>query len=211
MILTKIGYGVGTTPWETLHNIAVGNAIVMLAGMLPGYIAAIFLPDLLGRVRQQYLFSLLVAVLYAIWAGVASLPHASTAALITLFVLSQLAIGLGPNATTFLIPAEVFPTRVRGTAHGISAAAGKVGALITAFAFGSVTEAIGLSGVLGLLSGVMALCAACSLLIPETKGRTLRDIEEEVIYGRSAGKDGAASPREGVEKVHEDVVAKGDV
>ena len=117
VILSKIGYGVGATPYETLYNTAVGNIIVMLAGTLPGYIIAIFLPDLMGRVRQQWVFSFAVAVLYAIWAGVTN--HTSTGGLITLFVLSQLTIGMGPNATTFLIPAEVFPTRVRGTAHGM--------------------------------------------------------------------------------------------
>ena len=30
------------------------------------------------------------------------------------------------NATTWMLPGEVFPTEVRATCHGISAAAGKV-------------------------------------------------------------------------------------
>lgn len=34
------------------------------------------------------------------------------------------------NTTTFIIPGEVFPTRYRSTAHGISAASGKFGAII---------------------------------------------------------------------------------
>lgn len=99
-----------------------------------------------------------------------------------MFTLSQFTLNIGPNATTFLIPAEVFPTRVRGTAHGISAAAGKCGAVLTAFAFGSVEDAIGLSGVLGIFSGVMALTALVTLWIPETKGRTLAEIENDVLY-----------------------------
>lgn len=36
----------------------------------------------------------------------------------------------GPNTTTFVVPGEVFPTRYRSTAHGISAASGKFGAII---------------------------------------------------------------------------------
>lgn len=36
----------------------------------------------------------------------------------------------GPNATTWLLPGEVFPTDIRATCHGISAATGKVGALV---------------------------------------------------------------------------------
>lgn len=41
----------------------------------------------------------------------------------------------GPNATTWLLPSELFPTEVRAVAHGISAAAGKLGALAAGFAF----------------------------------------------------------------------------
>jgi PHS family inorganic phosphate transporter-like MFS transporter len=37
----------------------------------------------------------------------------------------------GPNTTTFIIPGELFPTRYRSTAHGIAAASGKLGALIS--------------------------------------------------------------------------------
>ncbi|KAF3575607.1 hypothetical protein DY000_02035385 [Brassica cretica] len=41
----------------------------------------------------------------------------------------------GPNATTFIVPAEIFPARFRSTCHGISAASGKVGAIVGAFGF----------------------------------------------------------------------------
>ena len=122
-----------------------------------------------------------MTILYAIWAGVSN--SASTAGLMTLFTLSQFFLNLGPNATTFLLPVEVFPTRVRGTAHGIAAASGKAGAVVTAFAFGSITNAIGVRGVLGLFSGIMALCSAVTLLIPEPKGKTIDEIERGVLYG----------------------------
>ena len=153
----------------------------MFQGYLPGFYIGIFLPDTIGRVKQQFFGSVIVAVLYAIWAGVTG--HTSTGGLVTLFTLSQLFLNMGPNATTFLLPVEVFPTRVRGTAHGIAAASGKAGAVVTAFAFGSLTDAIGLRGVLGLLSGIMVLTALVTLMIPETKGRSLEEIEHGVIYG----------------------------
>lgn len=133
----------------------------------------------------------------------------------TLFTLSQLFLNMGPNATTFLIPVEVFPTRVRGTAHGIAAASGKAGAVVTAFSFGSLTDAIGLRGVLGLLSGIMALTALCTLLIPETKGRSLDEIERGVIYGvdrstESVSTSGDTSPvLSDITKIHLGVADKG--
>lgn len=100
----------------------------------------------------------------------------------TVFTLSQLFLNMGPNCTTWLIPVEVFPTRVRGTAHGISAAAGKCGAILTSFAFGTVTDRIGLPGVLGLFAGIMLLNSLVTFLIPETRGMSITDIEKEVHF-----------------------------
>ncbi|KAH8697400.1 major facilitator superfamily domain-containing protein [Talaromyces proteolyticus] len=194
VVLSKIGYAKGATHWETLYKTAVGNLIVQCAGYLPGFYVGIFLPDKIGRVRQQFYSCLTVCILYAIWAGISSPGvHTSTAGLMVIFAISQFVLNVGPNCTTFLIPAEVFPTRVRGMSHGISAAAGKCGAVLTAFAFGSVQNAIGLDGVLGLFSGVMLLTALVTLLIPETKGRTLEDIENDIIYAKPLSNGGDSS------------------
>lgn len=46
----------------------------------------------------------------------------------------------GPNCTTWLVAGEVYPTEVRSFFHGMSAAAGKVGALIAAAAFTNVSR-----------------------------------------------------------------------
>ncbi|KAJ6043939.1 uncharacterized protein N7446_002135 [Penicillium canescens] len=187
IILTKIGYAKGATPWQTLYNTAVGNIIIQAAGFLPGFYVGIFLPDRIGRVRQQFYTCIIVCILYAIWAGISTQSaHTPTAGLMVIFALSQFLLTVGPNCTTFLIPAEVFPTRVRGTAHGISAAAGKCGAILTAFAFGTVEDAISLEGVLGLFSGVMLLTALVTLMIPESKNHTLDGIERDELYGERA-------------------------
>ncbi|KAI1629398.1 general substrate transporter [Exophiala viscosa] len=135
----------------------------------------VFLPDLIGRRAQHCGTCVLACVFFAIWAGVSDIS--SSGGLIALFTLSQFALACGPSVTTFLIPAEVFPTRVRGTAHGISAASGKAGALLPAYSFATATKQIGLRGVLGLLSGVLSLVALVTLLIPEPKGKTLDEIE----------------------------------
>lgn len=83
---------------------------------------------------------------------------------------------------TFLLPVELFPTRVRGTAHGIAAASGKCGAVLTSFAFGTINDTLGLRGALGLFAGVMVLVAMAGLWIPETKDMTLEQIEGGVLY-----------------------------
>ena len=44
--------------------------------------------------------------------------------------LSFFFCNMGPNVTTFVIPSELFPTAIRATAHGVSAASGKLGAAL---------------------------------------------------------------------------------
>ena len=45
------------------------------------------------------------------------------------------------NATTWMLPGEIFPTEVRATCHGISAATGKAGALVAGIWFAYLTSA----------------------------------------------------------------------
>ncbi|KAE9977494.1 hypothetical protein EG327_007691 [Venturia inaequalis] len=52
------------------------------------------------------------------------------AAVIVLYSICSLFFNFGPNSSTFVIAAEVFPTKYRCTCHGLSAAAGKFGSII---------------------------------------------------------------------------------
>ncbi|KAF3433249.1 hypothetical protein FNV43_RR24351 [Rhamnella rubrinervis] len=86
----------------------------------------------------------------------------------------------GPNSTTFIVPAELFPARFRSTCHGISAAAGKAGAIIGAFVVQSYT-----SDPDRVQKAIIALAVVnlsgffLSFLVPETKGRSLEEISGE--------------------------------
>lgn len=52
-----------------------------------------------------------------------------------MYALTFFFVNFGPNATTFVVPAEIFPARLRSTCHGISAAIGRMGAILGAFGF----------------------------------------------------------------------------
>jgi PHS family inorganic phosphate transporter-like MFS transporter len=98
----------------------------------------------------------------------------------------------GPNSTTFILPAEIFPARLRSTCHGISAASGKAGAIIGAFGFlyaaqskvpgqqdAGYPNGLGVRTSLLLLGGINALGFLFTLLLPETMGRSLEEITGE--------------------------------
>lgn len=98
----------------------------------------------------------------------------------------------GPNATTFIVPGECFPTRYRSTSHGISAAAGKIGAIVAQTIFGplrTIGAAPGATGnaaspwldhVMEIFALFMLLGTLTTLLIPETKRKTLEELAGEV-------------------------------
>ena len=85
----------------------------------------------------------------------------------------------GPNTTTFVYPAEIFPVRVRTTSYGIAAAAGKIGAFIGTYALTALLPAIGLSRTSALVAGVAVLGLLATLtLLPEPKGKSLEELTE---------------------------------
>ncbi|KAI9763896.1 MAG: hypothetical protein M1840_009008 [Geoglossum simile] len=80
---------------------------------------------------QMYGFLILGGLFFAVgFTFVYLLNTRFIGAIIVLYVLCQLFFNLGPNTTTFVIPAEVFPTPYRATCHGLSAASGKIGSII---------------------------------------------------------------------------------
>lgn len=62
-------------------------------------------------------------------------------AYVFLYILANFFQNFGPNTTTFILPGEAFPTRYRSTAHGISAACGKSGAIISQIIFTFAVDA----------------------------------------------------------------------
>ena len=156
-------------------------------GVIPGYLVTIATVDKIGRKRIQLLGFLMLSALFAA-IGFADLD-ANDSGLLALYVFTQFCFNFGPNATTFIVPGECFPTRYRGTAHGISAAAGKIGALIAQCVFvplvyrGAKTpgDAPWLNHVMLIFSGFMFCGFATSFFIPETKRQGLEVLCGEVV------------------------------
>jgi len=86
-----------------------------------------------------------------------------------------------------MVPGECFPTRIRATSHGVSAAAGKIGAVIVQSTFTSLVtrgatennENPWLNRVMQIFALFMLCGVFTSLLIPETKRKTLEELAGE--------------------------------
>jgi PHS family inorganic phosphate transporter-like MFS transporter len=55
--------------------------------------------------------------------------------LVVAYALVQFGFAFGPNTLTFILPAEIFPTRYRCSCYGIAAACGKLGSVFVQLAF----------------------------------------------------------------------------
>lgn len=174
IILAEIGYASQGNVYQRLHNNAVGNLILVLAGAIPGYWVTVFTVDTIGRKPIQMMGFIVLTILFCI-IGFA-FHHLSSSALLGLYILCQFFFNFGPNATTFLVPGECFPTRYRSTSHGISAASGKVGAIIAQVLIGPLrTRGATPSNASPWLNHVMQIFAVfmfagifTTFLIPET-------------------------------------------
>jgi MFS family permease len=162
------------------HASLVGATAVTLAifavAALPGYLLAAFTIDRIGRRRMQ---AGGFAIIAAAFAGLWLIPEATTTVLpfLLLFGATYFFAEFGPNTTTFVYPAEIFPVRVRTTSHGIAAAAGKLGAFAGTYALTALLPAIGFGRTSAIVAGVCLLGLLVTVtLLPEPKGLSLEEL-----------------------------------
>lgn len=87
-------------------------------------------------IHDLFLSLLGFAMMAATFVGIAFIGDAiSIVPFILMYGLNYFFTEFGPNTTTFVMPAELFPAKVRTTSHGISATVGKVGAAVGTFTF----------------------------------------------------------------------------
>jgi len=111
----------------------------------------------------------------------------SMIALFSGFVIFNFMVNAGPNPTTYMLPAEIFPTKIRATGHGFAAATGKVGAAVGIFILPVLKEYIGLGPTIYIIAGTALLGYLTTHIFGvETKGKSLDDIDQ--MYDESRPK-----------------------
>lgn len=198
IVLSATGYVDGETLYHKLYNNAVGLIILSVAGSLPGYWTAVFTIDTIGRKPLQVGGFLILTILFCILGF--AYHQLNAGSMFALYIVAQFFFNLGPNTTTFIVPGECFPTRYRATGHGLSAAAGKIGAITAQIiSLPLMTKRGGdrSSARLDTLMQIFALFMLCGLftsfLIPETKGLTLEELAGEPPTSYNSGRNGSVS------------------
>ncbi|QRV82161.1 Sugar (and other) transporter [Ceratobasidium sp. AG-Ba] len=196
IVLTAIGFGDSTSTndqlkaYQTLHNVSVGNIILSACGLIPGYWVTFLFIDRWGRKPIQFMGYAVLTVIFACMGlgydrMVYTTPDAKRA-FVFLYCLANFFQNFGPNTTTFIVPGEAFPTRYRSTAHGISAASGKFGAIVAQVGFAllrksgeSSESGHFIQRVLEIFAVFMLTGFFATFLVEETNGRTLEELSNE--------------------------------
>lgn len=165
----------------------IANVVPGLIGVV-GSIASLYMMDRIDR-RTMFTTGYCLVTLWHVLIAVASvaLPEDAAARPYVILVLVVLFVGSMQtflNVATWVILSEIFPQHMRGLGIGMSVFCMWIANALMGLFFPSLVDGIGLTGSFLLLAALNlgALLFVRSTL-PETRGRTLEAIEEDVSTG----------------------------
>ncbi|KAF7013330.1 hypothetical protein CFC21_027415 [Triticum aestivum] len=171
------------SPLDQTYNIARTQALITVIGTLPGFFFAVKFMDRIGRIKMQIVGFIMMSVFML---GLA-IPQVLSKTIwysrygniyfIVIYSAIMFFTDFGPNSTTFILPAEIFPARMRSTCHGIAGAGGKGGAITGVLWFLYANK--GLPIILFVLVGCNIIGLVFTLILPETKKRSLEEVTGE--------------------------------
>ncbi|CAK8537801.1 unnamed protein product [Lathyrus sativus] len=179
---------------QEVYKIARAQTLIALCSTVPGYWFTVALIDRIGRFTIQLMgFFFMTVFMFALAIPYDHWTHKDNRiGFVVLYSLTFFFANFGPNATTFVVPAEIFPARFRSTCHGISSASGKLGAIVGAFGFLYLAQnedkskadagypaGIGVKKSLFVLGAVNIAGFFFTFLVPEANGKSLEEMSGE--------------------------------
>ncbi|WP_263143433.1 MFS transporter [Pseudomonas sp. RIT-PI-AD] len=151
--------------------------LIMCAGAFVGFVVTAWLADRYGRRPALLLFSIGAWIFTVIYMLV---PMNTTLLMMMAFPVGAFATGIFAVLGPFL--SELFPTHVRTTCMGFSYNLGKSLGALSIAGVGMLSERIGLAQSIGTFCLVAyALSVTAVLLLPETRGVRLEDVDAKIL------------------------------
>lgn len=170
---TALGGQTGRT-----EALAAGSGLIDIS-LLIGFVLGLWAVARFGRIRMQLTGFAGMAAGMLILLGSTLLGGGATQHTLLVFagfVFFNLCMNMGPNSTTYILPAELFPTQVRATGAGFAAACAKIGATAGVFLLPLIKVRLGVPAVLSLMAIVSLLGLVFTWLFRvEGQQRTLEE------------------------------------
>ena len=162
-------------PHSTLVTNLAWSLIIFAGAAVPGYILAFLKVDKIGHRRLQLIG---FAVMGLAFLGMGVIPGITrmVAPFLLLYAISYFFADFGPNTTTFILSAELYPVSLRTTGHGFSAGIAKFGAFIGVFVFPLLTDSFGLNGTLTITFVFAVAGFLLTLLLPEPAMQSMESL-----------------------------------
>jgi sugar porter (SP) family MFS transporter len=148
--------------------------------MLLSVFITIFTVEKLGRRKLLLVATLLMAVVYGLIGGSFYTGNTGISVVVMmLFNVMLYSLSLAP--LFWVVLSEIYPNRIRGAAMSIGATAHWVANFLLTFSFPTIKESIGWANNFWLY-GIICMLGFIVLYfyLPETKGKTLENIEREI-------------------------------
>ncbi len=181
LLLSTFAMGAAHSTVLAAEFSAIEEAAFVDVFLVLGFVINILLVDRWGRIKLQVMGFAGMSLGLMILTTAVMLPGGGAShvpMVLAGFIIFNLLMNMGPNATTFILPAELFPTDVRASAHGFSAGCAKFGAAVGIFFLPILKASWGVAATIGMMALVSLLGLAVTLAFQfETKGKSLEELE----------------------------------
>lgn len=171
-IFMAAGYGVS----DVLMNIVVTGVTNVIFTIL-----AMFVVDRWGRKALTLMGAFGLTVIY-LFMGAAYYFHITGMLLLVIVVLAIACYAMTLAPVMWVVISEIFPNRIRGVAMSVCTFALWAACFVLTYTFPSLNSHLGAAGTFWVY-GLICLCGGIFVLLqlPETKGKTLEQIEKELV------------------------------
>jgi sugar porter (SP) family MFS transporter len=171
-IFSAAGYGVS----DTLFNIVITGSVNLIFTFV-----AMFTVDKWGRKKLMLFGSIGLAINYILLGGAFFFQLKGVAVLaLVVTAIAIFAMSLGP--IVWVILSEIFPNRIRGAAMALATFSLWVACFVLTYTFPLLNKSLGAAGTFWVYSGICLLGFIFILLkLPETKGKSLEEIERILV------------------------------
>jgi sugar porter (SP) family MFS transporter len=171
-IFTAAGYGVS----DTLFNIVITGSVNLIFTLV-----AMFTVDKWGRKKLMVLGSVGLAITYILLGG-AFYFQLKGIAVLTLVIVAIAIYAMSLAPIVWVILSEIFPNRIRGAAMALATFALWIACFILTYTFPLLNASLGAAGTFWVYAAICLLGFVFILIkLPETKGKSLEEIEKELV------------------------------